>query len=507
MASIIEKMIRRGLRYSGFTLLEICTVIVIGGAALAGGVDIVKQYRAQEIIDINTARSTAIAAALEGYMLKNDALPCPAPRGIAADAAGYGVANCGVMSVPSLPGPNGPVLIGALPTQNLGLPYEDMVDAWNHQFTYAVTAKLTNPTASPTFQMDPTKGAVDIINPSAAGNPSLVMPSASSGKPAFFVVIGAGKDGAGAYTRDGAPPTVPCSAAQGYDSYNCSYLTSSPITDPTGLVFAQAPFSLAQGPHYFDNIVIYSNTVNKYDIPKCPAKQYLVENPADPNQHQLMCVQKLTAPVPLQCNNPPTNPPTVLTSIPCPSADPACNLPGNAPMANILGYGYKCVQLPKVPPTPMTCPAGENLTTNGAGLYTCKTPVYSNPVLPQCAAGSVLGTNASGAQSCRQVKITSQQVSCPAKPCPIGGCGSGTDDWGCVQTCPSGTVITGGFMEADNVNLSAGRISRMNSNSTTDGFGVAGNSYYCLMNFAGGNCTTGGVPCGLKCDAICSQVQ
>ena len=130
---------------AGFTLVEICVVLIITGLLLAGAVQLYGMYLKKERFELNQARMEDAQEALADYFIRNGKLPCPAPRNLPRNAAEYGrsvnsgdcfgVSN-GVLNGSQVkrvsatrdPGFGLPkdVLIGFLPARTLGLPDEGM---------------------------------------------------------------------------------------------------------------------------------------------------------------------------------------------------------------------------------------------------------------------------------------------------------------------------------------------------------------------------------------------
>ena len=147
-------------RDSGFTLIEMALVMVIGGVLLSFMGSALLMYLKKSRVQKTEYRIEAIKEALSQHLSVNRRYPCPARRDIApgdtalAGDVGFGVEvnpNCTVggndlggtadSTVVVGAGVNR-VRIGSIPTRTLNLPDDMATDGWGHRFTYAVTTSL-----------------------------------------------------------------------------------------------------------------------------------------------------------------------------------------------------------------------------------------------------------------------------------------------------------------------------------------------------------------------------
>lgn len=115
----------------GFSLLELAIVLLVMGLLLGGLVMPLSSRVEQQRIDGTNRQLEDLRAALAGYALANDALPCPATPGSdgrAAPTATGCVARHGFVPAATLGVP------GARNEDNL------LVDAWGNPIRYSVTA-------------------------------------------------------------------------------------------------------------------------------------------------------------------------------------------------------------------------------------------------------------------------------------------------------------------------------------------------------------------------------
>lgn len=120
-----------GPRQRGFSLLELAIVMLVMGLLLAGLVMPLSARVDQQRFDGTERQLDEIGAALTGYALANDALPCPATpgsNGRASPAGGGCTSQHGFVPAATLG------LTGARNDDQL------LVDAWGNPIRYSVTA-------------------------------------------------------------------------------------------------------------------------------------------------------------------------------------------------------------------------------------------------------------------------------------------------------------------------------------------------------------------------------
>lgn len=179
------------LRTAGFTLVELAVALAIVGLLLGMLIVPLSTQVDQQRIGDTQRLLDLIREAVIGFAVANGRLPCPATPTTPNTTAGAGTENrvgtaCGVPE-------------GVLPWATLGLPE---TDSWNNRFTYRVTLS---------FADDPVAGLLasfaltdngDITINNGVINGSITVASTI---PAIFVSHG--KNGFGAYRRDGSQVT------------------------------------------------------------------------------------------------------------------------------------------------------------------------------------------------------------------------------------------------------------------------------------------------------------
>lgn len=245
---------------SGFTLLEMAIVIIIGGILLSFLGTALLAYLKQNRIETTEFRIAKIQEALTQYLSVNGHYPCVADRTLGADDAQFGrmvSATCdgaGSFSGTTLAtGRAGiRVRIGAVPTRTLNLPDEMIADAWGRKFTYAVTGpQATN------LNYTADGGAISVID--GAGN-SLVSPDDT----AHYVVISHGETGDGGFPLIAATlPSVPCPNGGTLDGENCDHLSTPDAVFRSTLVTSDANLA-----NFFDDYAYFKGqTAPVFTIP------------------------------------------------------------------------------------------------------------------------------------------------------------------------------------------------------------------------------------------------
>lgn len=254
---------------SGFTLVEVAAVMLIGGILIAAASSMLKNYQQQSRIAVTQSRIRDIDTAMQQFLKSNDKLPCPASltdapntptAGVAID---QGVQKCstvpataGVFDTKSTPSDPDNIRTGAVPVRTLNIPEDNMYDGWGRRFIYSVTQILADSTA-----YSPTGGLISVKD--SAGN-DIALPA---GK-AHYVVVSTGEDGIGGYTNEGLQG-VPCEGTATLQGANCMM---------TGAFVKTAITSKVDGADKYDDYVNFRFTSRDIDI--IPAGQVLFFDPA-----------------------------------------------------------------------------------------------------------------------------------------------------------------------------------------------------------------------------------
>lgn len=199
-------------KQSGFTTLELTFVILIMGMVTSSFLYALQEYSRKQDREHTKEAIDTVQAALNEFKSIHGRYPCPARRNIALNNPLSGRENC--IAATGVPGRDAnrdgtwdQVLIGAIPFRTLidpdnnpltqdgivdvPLTIDTVVDGWDRQLTYAVTRSMTNPNTYSEFN-----GAIDVVDE----NRRTVLQAPGT---AHLVLISHGKNGHGAFTRDG----------------------------------------------------------------------------------------------------------------------------------------------------------------------------------------------------------------------------------------------------------------------------------------------------------------
>jgi len=281
----------------GFTLVEMAMVILITGVFLLSGIVLLHSYLRQSHIKTTQGRMQAIETAINSFYQANGRLPCVASLTDLETAGTFGKeigypppADCrtavaaGVSSGTGKSGVN-KVQVGAVPVRTLNLPDQDMTDAWNDNFIYAVTAPMASATlasgAATGVFLPVTTGEITLLD--SKGH-SVTNPAGS----AQYVLISNGADRVGAFS--GGIQLGACTAGT-TETPNCNV---SPAP-PSPVTFAKTLLnSDVVGAGQYDDYVEFNATLGKngtipkgmimtFDgdtAPACPAIKVSSTNPA-----------------------------------------------------------------------------------------------------------------------------------------------------------------------------------------------------------------------------------
>ncbi len=190
----------------GFTLIELTLVGAIVAMFMVASLAMLQGEIARGKIGSTKNKLKTIKQALSLYQKEYGRYPCPADPTLPPTSASYGDQDC---PAPLPLAPNG-VLIGAVPTTYLGLPPDTMFDAYGNKFTYAVTQVLSRAVPNENSRFAQTDlGVIDLrdMNNNVINNQG------------HFLVLSHGKEGAGAYQRNGS--RLNCAIASAKEQMNC----------------------------------------------------------------------------------------------------------------------------------------------------------------------------------------------------------------------------------------------------------------------------------------------
>lgn len=219
----------------GFTLIELCIVILIVGILILPLLEYYNQYREQRKLEITKENVNLSISAMSSPLGR---YPCPTDRALPSTDPNYSTENCVLASIKlcsdstksgickvELPVDkdedrfNDFILIGGVPTKGYTsyhpltlLPTSapvaisklvnntTIVDGWNNKLTYAVSYTLSNPKRVNSFS--------DFKLGSIAAVDEFERATAGINNDGQFVVLSHGKNGSGAYSKEGT--LIPC---------------------------------------------------------------------------------------------------------------------------------------------------------------------------------------------------------------------------------------------------------------------------------------------------------
>jgi prepilin-type N-terminal cleavage/methylation domain-containing protein len=231
---------------SGFSIIEVALVMIIGGILLSLFSGTLITMISGSKMKTTQERMRTINEAIQIYAAANNRLPCVASRTIAANAPaanGYGrETSCSAAEAPGTED-TGDVRIGFVPTRVLNIPDETGYDGWGSRIMYAVTESLTT-----TAGYDLSQGRIQVNDTSGTITTT-----------ATYVVYSVGPDRRGGYGTSGTPflaapvnPAADCNVPAGrVDIENCDDDNTFVTTMMTG--------STNDANHYDDYLTYFGN--------------------------------------------------------------------------------------------------------------------------------------------------------------------------------------------------------------------------------------------------------
>ena len=250
---------------SGFSLLEVALVMILGGILLSMFSGTLLTMISSAKMKTTQERVKSINEAIQIYASSNNKLPCVASREVAVNAPpaqNYGKEiNCaGGVPAGTNQVANGAntVRIGFVPTRTLNLPDETGYDAWGSRIMYAMTQAMADTTT-----YDPKAGSIRIED--SFGTELTAT--------ATFVVFSVGPDGRGGYNTSG-DEIADCQEPPGReDIENCDYsnrlFVSTMMTGSTDGADHYDDYLTYEG--NFQSSIIPSGAILAFDRVECPS--------------------------------------------------------------------------------------------------------------------------------------------------------------------------------------------------------------------------------------------
>lgn len=247
-------------RSSGFTLIEMATVILILSLIIAGALAGYKLYLRQLLISQQTRVELEVQAALSRFLFMNGRLPCPADASLARTDRMYGRENCappgptlvrhgggpvppsGGCTVPTVGGlcisktvgANATMLRrGMIPFATLEIDENKAYDAYSMRMTYIVNMRQTDvntyKVSRPYITAGPNQdeSGIDLRDIATFGGAEL--PLLPGGRRADFVVMSSGQNRVGSFPRNGTAGASNNVTWPGGVAYAAQRMTTIPI--------------------------------------------------------------------------------------------------------------------------------------------------------------------------------------------------------------------------------------------------------------------------------------
>ena len=211
---------------AGFTILEVCIVLMIFSALLAVGWHSYDGIIAVEGRKDTEIRLEAVKKDLVLYYKMHKKLPCPAPYNVPSSDASFGVpvgdcnVACGHANLANHFGCEDNVVSGMLPIKALYLSdvaIEPSLDAWGNRIRYVVDKRFT----SSSTQLTSFAGDITISTINTAGAETEIAGASAMGG-VVFALIGHGRNGYGAWRDARNAIEAPCASGSATETNNCS---------------------------------------------------------------------------------------------------------------------------------------------------------------------------------------------------------------------------------------------------------------------------------------------
>ena len=264
----------------GFTLVELSIVLVIVGVLLYTGFGLgAAQLNAAKMRQTRD-KLDKIQTALQLYYETNGALPCPAGGTTALTSASFGTGGTVIVSdgiksnatCANASNLTSNVYNGVVPTRDLSLPDEFMMDAWNNRITYVVSKYCVDPdnwdsnSSSPryftykcvdgTFGGTPSSGTPDTTKGANITVNDLSGTSRTSVNAAAYVIISHGQNGIGAWRRAGGSRITGGASTSSNEKENANFAANG-TTDSYNVTYIDGLMNdgTANTSTYFDDFV------------------------------------------------------------------------------------------------------------------------------------------------------------------------------------------------------------------------------------------------------------
>ena len=263
---------------NGFTLIELSIVLVIIGIMLYASISIgAIQVEAAKLKQTRD-KIAKLDHALQLYFETNNALPCPAGGALPFGNANFGIGGTinpssalGDATCPNaVAAPSGTptIYIGVVPTRDLDLSDDFMMDGWGNRITYVVSAACVDSDNWSDNDLSSNYKCTNGVTATGsngnlyyqAGGAIVVSDNSNKVRSpyAVYMVISHGRNGLGGYTNEGAR-IITAAYSSVYDLDNASRAnangTGGDVYDVSFRDDMIVDYEGASGVNYFDDIV------------------------------------------------------------------------------------------------------------------------------------------------------------------------------------------------------------------------------------------------------------
>ena len=283
-------IINRKSSRHGFSLIELSVVVLIIGILIYMTLAMGRQQLQIARIKQTQYKEQKIQTALAVYLKTYGRLPCPADGtlpntsqyfGVQGGQAGYsnpssanGDATCpssNLLTDYSIPN----LYVGVVPTADLGMSADSMVDGWGNRFTYIVSASCIDPddwNATYSYRCGYYNTLNSTFNPTQDGARIILKDNNGNQYPSFaaYLVISHGPHGYGAWPNNGGAKITINGGGQ---ASNAEYYNGNlNNTNGTAKVGVNAYYNYYDAPindgdiasNYFDNITAWATSAQAY---------------------------------------------------------------------------------------------------------------------------------------------------------------------------------------------------------------------------------------------------
>ena len=251
----MKKLLKSARNKQGFSLVELSIVLVIVGIMMYGATSMFTITAEKARLDATNTTLDAIERALKLHYRTVRDLPCPADGRLALTDANFGIrqetvdGTCVQLQVDNWSVAN--IDVGVVPTRTLNLPDSYMFDGWGNKITYVIDNDCDITTISWATAIT---GCAATANITVQDNNVPTQRTAN----AAYVIISHGKNGVGAWRRNGGATRIPSVATTSTHEIENAAVNTAGVTTGADTIFRDDFIKDWDGiaaASYFDDIV------------------------------------------------------------------------------------------------------------------------------------------------------------------------------------------------------------------------------------------------------------